>query len=244
VTEPPPPGGVPPSVDPSGGTCPNCGTPYAPMQEYCLECGRRLPLTRGIIPALAGAWQSHVPWYPGDWIWPVALLALIAALAGTASYFASKSSGHKKTVVATTGTTGTSTEGSTARTGTGAFPSTTGQTSPPPPPPPPPSPPPPPPPPAQTHPISWPANKNGFTAVLLSVPVNEGRTAAEQVADRAIDRGLPKVGILDSGRFSSLHPGYYVVFSGVYNTQPSAHNGAAQAQGKGFPGAYSRRIAH
>src|SRR6266568_1662711 len=176
---------MPPSVDPAGGTCPNCGAAYSPMQEYCLECGRRLPLTRGVVPALAGAWQSRVPWYPGDWIWPVALLALIAALAGTASYFASKSNAHKKTVVATTQTTG-STSGSTAQTGTGAFPTTTGQTSPPPPPPPPPTPPPPPPPPSQTHPISWPANRNGYTAVLLSVPVSEGRAAAAQVAHRAI----------------------------------------------------------
>jgi len=242
VTEPPPPGGIPPSVDPSGGTCPNCGAPYSAMQEYCLECGRRLPLTGGVVPALAGAWKAHVPWYPGDWIWPVALLALIAALAGTASYFASKSSGHKKTIVATTATTGT-TEGSTAQTGTKAFPTTTGQTSPPPPPPPP-APPPPPPPAVQSHPISWPPNHNGYTVVLLSVPISEGRGAAEQVAHQAIQRGVPRVGILDSSRFASLHPGYYVVFSGVYNTQPAAQSGTQQATGKGFPGAYSRRIAH
>jgi hypothetical protein len=218
------------------------------MQEYCLECGRRLPYARGVIPALAGAWQQRIPWYPGDWIWPVALLALIAALAGTASYFASKENKHKKTIVATTATTG-STSGSTAQTGTNAFPTTSGQTGqtsppPPPPPPPPPTPPPPPPPPSQSGPISWPANRNGFTAVLLSVPVSEGRNVAEQVARRAISRGLPKVGILDSSRFSSLHPGYYVVFSGVYGSQGAAHSGAAQAAGKGFPGAYSRRITH
>jgi hypothetical protein len=30
------------------------------------------------------------------------------------------------------------------------------------------------------------------------------------------------VGILDSSRFSSLHPGYWVVFSGVYRTLDEA----------------------
>ena len=96
----------------------------------------------------------------------------------------------------------------------------------------------------QSGPISWPANRNGYTAILESVPVSQGRALAVKLAHQAIGKGLPKVGILDSSRFSSLHPGYYVVFSGVYGTDAAAHSAAAQDAGKGFPGAYSRRITH
>ena len=46
------------------------------LQEYCLECGERLPATRGrrrrARPARGSA---ALAWYPGDWIWPVAARA-------------------------------------------------------------------------------------------------------------------------------------------------------------------------
>ena len=76
--QPPPPS----PVDAVGGECPRCGTPYDPFQEYCLECGLRLPATHGVIPVLATAWRRRVHWYPGDWIWPVLGALVIAALAG------------------------------------------------------------------------------------------------------------------------------------------------------------------
>ena len=77
--QPPPP---PSPVDAAGGECPRCGTPYDPFQEYCLECGLRLPATHGVIPVLATAWRRRVSWYPGDWIWPTLAALIIAALAG------------------------------------------------------------------------------------------------------------------------------------------------------------------
>ena len=55
--------------------CPRCGTPYSPSQEYCLECGAKLPTRSGVVALLGSAWRKRLGWYPGDWIWP-SLLAL------------------------------------------------------------------------------------------------------------------------------------------------------------------------
>jgi predicted amidophosphoribosyltransferase len=46
--------------------CPNCGVAYEEGQEYCLECGARLPVNQGVVGVLAAAWQRHFAWYPGD----------------------------------------------------------------------------------------------------------------------------------------------------------------------------------
>lgn len=54
--------------------------------------------------------------------------------------------------------------------------------------------------------------------------------------------GLPQAGVLVSDAFASLHPGYLVIFSGVYATLAGAQRAAAAAQLR-YPGAYSRRIA-
>ena len=48
--------------------------------------------------------------------------------------------------------------------------------------------------------------------------------------------------MLDSARFSSLHPGYYVVFSGVYGSKTQADAALRTARSSGFAGAYSRPI--
>ena len=112
-TPPPSPG---PPTDPGPGACPRCGAPYEAYQEYCLECGQRLPLAGGTVATLSTAWKRRVPWYPGDWMWPVLLLALIATLGGVVAYLTTTDQGKAKTVVATTGTGTTST--ATTATGT------------------------------------------------------------------------------------------------------------------------------
>ena len=73
----------------------------------------------------------------------------------------------------------------------------------------------------------WAPKTDAWTIVLQSIPKTKGRAGAVAVADAARQRGLLRVGILDSGRFASLHPGYWTVFTGVYETQPDA-NGALQ----------------
>ena len=214
--------------------CPRCETPYSPGQEYCLECGSHLPARAGLTARLGSAWRRRLGWYPGDWIWPSLLALIVAAAAGAASalWLADRSSANDQTVVATSPratslqqTTQTAPEPTTA-------PTTTPTTAPAPPPPPPP---------AKTL-VSWPAGRSGWTIVLDSLPSSNGRAPALAEARQALHLGLKKVGILDSAQFSSLHPGYNVVFFGIYASQAAAQSSIIDAHQKGYGGAYPRRI--
>src|SRR5207253_1746449 len=63
---------------------------------------------------------------------------------------------------------------------------------------------------------SWPAGSTAYTVVLASVPEADAAAAAAAVAAGARAADLPRVGVLQSSEFTSLMPGYRVVFSGVY----------------------------
>jgi SPOR domain len=231
VTEPPAPATPPP--DGAVGECPRCGTPYAAGQEYCLECGVRLPVSGGFVGTLGRAWRRRLPYYPGDWIWPVLVAFVIATVAAAVAIVATRGSDGRKTLVATTfqGTVG----GTVTTVGpTGPETSTT-PTAPAPPPPPPP-------PPAPAGVIGWPAGQNGYTVVLNSVPTSSGRDDAVRLAKAALKAGLTDVGVLDSASYSSLHPGYYVVFSGVFDSPAQAQSALATARSSGYPSAYARPI--
>ncbi len=89
--------------------------------------------------------------------------------------------------------------------------------------------------------ITWPAGKRGWTIVLISLPKANGRAAAAARAKEARDRGLRRVGILDSSRYASLHPGYYVVFMGVYDSDADAASSLRAARAV-FGNAYQRAI--
>jgi hypothetical protein len=219
-------------------TCPRCGTRREADQRYCLECGLALPVVEGSIPELRRRWLRRIGWYPGDWVW-ISLLTLLVAAGGAASAIAvsehrESSRGNvftaptesvavtEPTVVPTTRAPGdtstlpTAPEPKTARS-TGAG-SRNGR-------------------------LHWPANENGWTIVLVSYPKTNGRPSALATAARGAKSGLRQVGILDSGRFASLQPGYYVVFSGIYASKADADAGVGTARGAGFGGAYSRQIA-
>ena len=230
--------GPPPAPDAEGGDCPRCGTPYEPLQEYCLECGLRLPVQRGIIPVLATAWRRRFRRYPGDWLWPVLGLLIIAALAAAVGILATRDneSGTKTRAetqasvplsAGTRVTATTVTETLTAPEPTASVPTTT-------------EPQPPPPPPSNTL-TEWPAGKNGWTIVLSSIPQTSGRPAAVNVARNALSAGLTDVGIIDSSQFSSLHTGYYVVFTGIYDSENEARAALDTAQGT-YPQSYVRQI--
>jgi hypothetical protein len=233
-----PEGRTPPPPEDAAGECPRCGTPYAPNQEYCLECGLRLPVTAGVVGTLSRAWRRRLPYYPGDWIWPVLVVLVIAAIAAAVAIAATQDSGGKKTLVATT-TQGTlsgtvETVGPTGP-GTAAVPTTTPTA-------PPPAPPPPPPPASPNALTSWPSGTNGYTVVLNSVPTNGGKAQAVRLAKAALKAGLTSVGVLDSSRYSSLHPGYYVVFSGVFSSLAETQPTLTTARSSGYPTAYARPI--
>jgi hypothetical protein len=89
----------------------------------------------------------------------------------------------------------------------------------------------------------WPAGKTGWTIVLVSYPKTAGKPAAQTTADKAARAGLAEVGVLDSSGYPSLQPGYFVVFSGIYDTQAQANAAVTGAHQAGFGAAYSRQIA-
>lgn len=248
--EPPPGGGPTPDEAAEERRCPRCTAPYEPLQEYCLECGQRLvPLpTEGYTRTVVWSRESPV------WLW-IALVALllVALAAGAIVALAATddeeggpaaSSATESTVLPpTTGaitvvppTTPTQITIPTTSPTSTVFPSTTFATT--------------------TFPttstqptttngtiMNWPSGQDGFTVVLKSTPVGQGRGPAESAAQQALNAGLPEVGILSSSNYSTLNPGYYVTFTGVYDTQNEAENALPRARSSGFPTAYVREVA-
>ena len=223
--------------------CPRCGAAYAPLQEYCLECGGRLPVNRGVVGVLATGWQRRLPWYPGDWIWPAgALLLLAVAATAIAVALGSRDTGGGSNVVVATGNsvalgpghlTGTV---ATVKMTTGPLPTAPEPTVPERTPPPKPR---------AANPnalTAWPSGKSGYTVVLESIPLASGRAFAVQRAKHAKATGLAQVGVLDSSNYSSFHPGFYVVFAGIYGSYGDAAAALGTAHGHGFATAYPRQV--
>jgi hypothetical protein len=93
--------------------------------------------------------------------------------------------------------------------------------------------------PTQSAPIEWPADRSAHTVVVASTTEPE---TATRLARAAIRAGLPDVGVLESSEYASLRPGYYVVFSGFYQTADDALAAVEAAQQNGYPRAYEREI--
>jgi hypothetical protein len=223
-------------LDHGAGECPRCGVPYAPLQEYCLECGLRLPEDDGP----AGTWAGRGRPAGHAWAWPV-LVALVVAVLSLAAVLAARLADDStaEALIATTGAppfvpatepppvasqplptlpTPRPQTTATAQTPKRA-PAPRGEL------------------------VEWPAGRDGWTLVLASYPTATGRETATSRAKAASEAGLPRVGVLDSSEFASLHPGYLVVFSGVYDSQAEAEDALADATSKGYSAAYTREIA-
>jgi len=91
--------------------------------------------------------------------------------------------------------------------------------------------------------VDWPTARNGWTVVLISLPRSLGADKARERAAKAKKTGLPDPGYLVSDRFPSLHPGYFVVFAGIYSSRAEAEAAVPTARAKGFGGAYARPVA-
>ena len=221
--------------------CPRCGAPHSSGQEYCLECGHRLRPAPTVLGRLSAAWERRFGWYPGDWLWRVVLGFVIAVAGAIAAIVLVDAGAGNSPLVATEGgpahapTTAPETATvalPTVPTGTPTGPPVTPTA---------------PPPATTTAPppgslTAWPAGRSGHTVVLQSIPKSAGRALAVSRARAATRSGLPQVGVLDSSRYSSLHPGYYVVFSGIYDSHAEAERARSTASAKGFGAAYAREI--
>lgn len=212
--------------------CPRCGSERAPEQRYCVECGEPLPSGSGRVVRLRRRWLRRFAWYPGDWIWlPLAALVVAAAGAAAAVAVAHRRHAHEVHVITALGSVAVAephpvqatTRAVTTGLPTPPEPTTTAA--------------------APAGRAVWPSGQTDWTIILVSYPKTLGRRTPVDTARAAAKHGLPDVGVLDSSRYASLQPGYFVVWSGVYDTQAEANAAVESAHQAGYGAAYSRRIA-
>ena len=210
--------------------CPACGRAAEPDQDYCLRCGARIEPGRRLS-TFGHAWERRLGRYPGDWIFASLLLLLVAAGSATAGIVAGRDTGTQsgsRTIVATSPVVAAPPAPPAP-----SVPTTTASA------------PPAPRPTAKPKPkpglAAWPA-RDGYTVVIASIPARgTGLADATAKAKEALAKGVAGAGVLDSSKFASLHPGYFVVFAGVYGTLGSAQD-AARSIGAKYPNAYARQI--
>ena len=217
--------------------CPRCDAGVQPGQEYCLECGGRLGHAHPGPVERASVNVSGRHGWAGAWFLP-ALLGLVIAVLGTGAAISISDDGGVPSAIPTatggnltvpaSGATLTAPEPTspTATTAPTTKPPRTTTT---------------PAPPVNPAAVTWPRDRRGWTIVLLSLPQANGRAAAAAKAAEARSGGLRRVGVLNSSRYASLHPGYYVVFTGIFETEPEAASALQRARAV-FPAAYQREI--
>ena len=250
---PPPPGPVagPPAEELR---CQRCGAPHDAYQEYCLECGARLAPR---VARTAPVWRRQT-WTRDSpvWFWVPFLALLLVALVAAAIVLAAtrddspepearRDTGTPTTSIIgvptgpvtteTFGTTQTLPGTTTDTTTVPTLPTGTDGVTPVPPPPPPPA--------GQTGSvIAWPTNQSGYTVILASIEEARGRAPADAKARQAIADGLDEVGVLNSTDYSSLNRGYFVVFTGIHDTEAEARTALTTVRQSGYPIAYIREI--
>lgn len=84
----------------------------------------------------------------------------------------------------------------------------------------------------------WPADKEGWTVVINNYPE---KARADDRAGAVQSTGVD-AGVLLSSDFTSLCPGYYVVFSGIYTSKTQAERHVQQLKDKDLFGIYAREI--
>jgi hypothetical protein len=215
---------LPPPPPPPANVCPNCGAPVGADQDWCLNCGAAI--TTQV--AAATGWRT-----------PVAIVAAVLLVAAAALVFAfvalsgeADDAANRPVAAAPTGPSGVTPTPTPSATGpTGVLPTgpsgSSGPTGPidtPTPEPP-------------TESIGrWPDGKSAYTVILFS----ESSFSSAKAKARTVST-LPDVGILDSDRFSTLRGGYYVVFSGEYDSLERAQSAAEDARSQA-PGAYAKQV--
>ena len=208
-----------------GGNCPRCGAHVEPGQEYCLECGLRQP---GVgLAASVGTARRRLP----GWLLPILAALLVAAVMTGVAILISTGNDEGPEVINATGPSSISTPTTeTTPTEPATTEPTETETTP-----------------TETEPppspqlVDWPPSQNGYTIVIASLPASGGRAQAIRKAREVLASNLPEVGVIDSGEFSSLLRGFYVVFCGIYADQRTALQGVGRVQNL-YPAAYIRQI--
>jgi hypothetical protein len=236
-----------PPVEPVATSCPRCGSPMRPDQDWCLNCGA------AVTSEVSGARGWRAPIMVVGTLLAVAAVALVLAFvklsdddktvaqapatrtpAPTAAAPAPTATpapttggtgvvpGATPTPIPTIAGTGESqgTPGATPTpggTGTGTGTGTTTGTG---------------------GFASWPSGTTAYTVILWSATSrSEARTKAQALQAA----GQSNLGILHSNDYSSLRAGYWVVFSGQYESNDEAQSAAQSAQATA-PGAYAKQV--
>ena len=172
--------------------------------KLCPRCGE--PLATGQEYCLAcGARMGDVPWVRSSpstgWVRRAAVAGVVAVIGAAAAVGATGSDGGHATVITAIGGFATAPESATGEAPVG--PSGVAE---------------------------WPIDEDGWTIALAAYQQTAGRAVALARARTARRRGVTQVGVLDSSRYASLHPGYWIVFSGVYSSEAEATSALEEAR--------------
>ena len=205
-------------------TCANCGAPMAPDQRYCLSCGARrgdprVPITPPSAEPAAAA-PPPQQGRPAD-VSPLAAVIGIALLGGMLliGVLIGRGDSNDQTTPTAVVQVGEGGSTSTLSTETGSGTGGDGQTTP------------------SSVTSQWPPGTEGFTIQLSSVGKSSATPDSVDAAKQsALDDGAPDASVLDSDLYSSLPPGNYIIYSGVYNNRKDAE-AALGDLGDSFPNA-------
>jgi hypothetical protein len=82
----------------------------------------------------------------------------------------------------------------------------------------------------------------GWIVILASIPTAQGAVAANSFAAQARQSGFGTVSVLNSSNSKPLRGGYWVVYTGPYNTLAQVSTAADTIHGSGFKTAYIRQL--
>lgn len=83
---------------------------------------------------------------------------------------------------------------------------------------------------------------HGWIVILASIPTAQGQASASQLQRVAGKAGFGAVSVLNSSNRKPLRGGYWVVYTGPFNTLGQVNANAAKVHSHGFTSAYIRQL--
>jgi hypothetical protein len=195
---------------PGGSACANCGAALAADQRYCLGCGARRGEPR--VPPQTAPSEPATPAEPAARpadVSPLAAVIGIALLGGMLliGVLIGRETGDDEPAPAPVVTVGNPSSGDATAPPTSTTPDDAEGAS-------------------AAVVSEWPEGTEGFTIQLSMIP-KDGATqeSVDSAKEGAVAQGATDAAVLDSDRYSSLPPGQYVIYSGVYTDRRSAEVG-------------------